>query len=151
MNIYSPKIDGNTNIGLKTSSNEKTSQAGAGTSYTNFSVQEYSTSATQNTSFNGTLSHNAFDELKQQQLQYQSVFQKHNNHVHQHNVKDPANLDHNIGEVKVSSLGIPLQDFEYENSDMVDEKMAIPSASGHNSIDDDGNSQLDLVGHAGKY
>ncbi|RCH86739.1 hypothetical protein CU098_008081, partial [Rhizopus stolonifer] len=86
--IFNPKVDDNADLGLKTSSAEKSiSQTPQFVTYSNFSAQEYSATTSNNNQngVQGTLSHNAFDELKLQQLQYQKVFQKHNNHQSPHN------------------------------------------------------------------
>lgn len=127
---------------MKTSSAEKSTSnnnttGGQFVTYSNFSTQEYSATQSNNSygGAQGTLSHNAFDELKLQQLQYQKVFLKHNQ------------LPHNLPrtQVKVSAAGLPLQDAEYNNEKrpfhLDDEPI----------IDDGENSQLDLVEYASKH
>ncbi|KAI8098042.1 uncharacterized protein B0P05DRAFT_100803 [Gilbertella persicaria] len=151
--LINPKIDDNTNLGLKTSSAERSNsqQTPQFVTYSNFSAQEYSATASNHNQngAHGTLSHNAFDELKLQQLQYQKVFQKHNQLPH-------STIDKKIvPEMKISPSGIPLQDSEYFNSS---EEKASFRGDRHQShqvdddhIEDDGeNSQMDLVEYAAK-
>lgn len=153
---------------MKTSSAEKSASNTAGqfVTYSNFSTQEYS--ATQsNTSYNGaqgTLSHNAFDELKLQQLQYQKVFLKHNQLPHNlpdsKYVRQPQNLANpESREVKLSAVGLPLQDSEYyhEKKEYNTEKRPFPSFRHQTHhlddepvLDDGDSSQLDLVEYASK-
>lgn len=159
--IFSPKVDDNTDLGLKTSSAEKSNQTPQFVTYSNFSTQEYS--ATQsNHNYNaaqGTLSHNAFDELKLQQLQYQKVFQKHNNHQLPHNMPDSKRVQQNnmldisvpeSREMQVSASGIPLQDSEYENHPFPPRHHQLHHLDDDNVLDDGENSQIDLVEHASK-
>ncbi|OBZ85965.1 hypothetical protein A0J61_05998 [Choanephora cucurbitarum] len=149
--LVNPKIDDNTNLGLKTSSAEKSNsqQTPQFVTYSNFSAQEYSaTTSTNNHGTPGTLSHNAFDELKLQQLQYQKVFQKHNQVPHSAIDKKP------VPEMKVSASGIPLQDSDYYN---VEEKHSF-RGNHHQAhhvdddpiVDDGEHSQMDLVEYASK-
>ncbi|KAG1447297.1 hypothetical protein G6F56_009306 [Rhizopus delemar] len=90
-NLKNPKIDENDSLGLKTSSAEKSGTENTGAeksnttpylTYSNFATQEYSTSGGSMLSSQlQSRSENTADELKLQQLQYQQVFQKHNNHL----------------------------------------------------------------------
>jgi hypothetical protein len=150
---------------LKTSSAEKSSQAAQFVTYSNFSTQEYS--ATQSLQHHngaqGTLSHNAFDELKLQQLQYQKVFQKHNNHQLPHNIPDSKRKQQqDMGDLslpesrqmQVSASGIPLQDPEHYTA----EKHPFPvrhhqthHLDDDNLFDDGETSQMDLVEYAAKH
>ena len=144
----SPKIDEPGEFGLKSSSAEKSNQQEFVT-YSNFTTQEYSAAINSSNGIQGTLSHNAFDELKLQQLQYQQVFQKHNQ-------KPPGTSSEESRQIKLSPAGIPLDDSEYES----DEK-TLPSHfyshhhpphrldDGH-ILDDGENSQIDLVEYASK-
>ncbi|CEG65182.1 hypothetical protein RMATCC62417_02015 [Rhizopus microsporus] len=76
--LINPKIDENANLGLKSSSAEKSNP----TPYSNFASQEYSTTASAlSSNGQGGVNSATFDELRMQQMQYQQVFQKHNNHV----------------------------------------------------------------------
>lgn len=89
--LINPKIDENDSLGLKTSSAEKSGTENTGAeksnttpylTYSNFATQEYSTSGGSMLSSQlQSRSENTADELKLQQLQYQQVFQKHNNHL----------------------------------------------------------------------
>ncbi|KAL0135879.1 hypothetical protein V8B55DRAFT_1369983 [Mucor lusitanicus] len=168
--IFNPKVDDGTSLGLKTSSAEKSaSQTGQFVTYTNFSTQEYSATGSNhnNNGAQGTLSHNAFDELKLQQLQYQNVFHKHNNHQLPHNLPDgkgnknqqpPQMTDlssPHAREMKVSPAGIPLQDAEYYTNE---EKRPFPFShhqthhlDDEHIIDDGETSQMDLVEYASKH
>jgi hypothetical protein len=171
--IFNPKVDDGTSLGLKTSSAEKSaSQTGQFVTYTNFSTQEYSATASNhnNTGAQGTLSHNAFDELKLQQLQYQNVFHKHNNHQLPHNLsetKGNKNQQHladlstaEAREIKVSPAGIPLQDAEYytDHREFSEGKRPFPFShhqphhlDDEHIIDDGETSQMDLVEYASKH
>lgn len=123
-------MDDSTTLGLKTSSNEKSTNGKV--TYTNFSVNEYSSTKTNEVSFQGTLSHNAFDDLK---------------HKHRMDEEMAANAyPPQMGELKVTELGIPMQDYEYENnySSNIEPRKS-------SSIDNDNISQADLVGHAARH
>lgn len=72
----------------------------------------------QDASFQGTLSHNAFDELKQQHLQYQQTFQQHQVKGHQqrydeHRLATPDDDDLSPTTIFTSDAGIPLEDVAY--------------------------------------
>lgn len=148
--LNSPKVDDNTTLGLKTSSAEKSSQAHQFVTYSNFSTQEYSAAQSNHNhdGAQGTLSHNAFDELKLQQLQYQKVFQKHNNHQLAHNAqRDIADLSLSESrQIKISASGLPLQDCEYYTTGEKHHHL-----DNDNILDDGENSQMDLVEYISKH
>ncbi|KAI8334958.1 hypothetical protein BC941DRAFT_430781 [Chlamydoabsidia padenii] len=76
--------------------------------------------SSQDASFQGTLSHNAFDELKQQHLQYQQTCQEHQGH---HQRYQEHRLDSGVSStsdtsvsptvILTSEAGIPLEDVDY--------------------------------------
>ncbi|GAA5803242.1 hypothetical protein HPULCUR_008719 [Helicostylum pulchrum] len=160
--LFNPKVDDSTRLGLKTSSAEKSGQAGAQfVTYSNFSTQEYSATNSNNAA-QGTLSHNAFDELKLQQLQYQKVFQKHNQHQLPHNSKNSM-ADLSTAEsrqVKLSAAGIPVEDDLFEEQKSFHHSKTHPFPINHHQphhldddmilLDDGESSQMDLVEYAGK-
>jgi hypothetical protein len=159
--IFNPKVDEPGGLGLKSSSAEKSGQAAQFVTYSNFSTQEYSATASNPNGAQGTLSHNAFDELKLQQLQYQKVFQKHNQHQLPHNSNNRSQnnmADLSTAEsrqLKVSAAGIPVEDSEYYEQRRDSEKNLNGHHQSHHPddehiIDDGENSQLDLVEYASK-
>jgi hypothetical protein len=88
---------------------------------THFST--FASSNGQENSFQGTLSHNAFDELKQQHLQYQRTCEEHQGH---HQRYDEHRLDSSDSSsftnssptmppttILTSDAGIPLEDVDY--------------------------------------
>ncbi|KAI9360651.1 hypothetical protein BD770DRAFT_409092 [Pilaira anomala] len=160
--IFNPKVDESNNLGLKSSSGEKSGQAQFVT-YSNFSTQEYS--ATNSTgAAQGTLSHNAFDELKLQQLQYQNLFQKHNQHQLPHNAKNNNMADLSTAEsrqIKLSPAGIPVEDDDlFDEQKTYSPSKPYPFSLDHHQphhtdddaiiLDDGETSQMDLVGYASK-
>lgn len=128
-------------------------------------------------SFQGTLSHHAFEDLKQQQLQYQQNFQKHNhrlhgsgnNHHHQHqhesylNSSSPPTLD--LGTMKtVKGHHFAMEDVHYyshEHSHIpaitppADEKLTwLPSMDVYTrgeEREDDLSSQIRLIHQEKRY
>lgn len=158
--IFNPKIDeSNNGLGLKSSSAEKSNQQQQFVTYSNFSTQEYSATNSNNAA-QGTLSHNAFDELKLQQLQYQKVFQKHNQNHGSHNNKMADLSAAESRQVKLSPAGLPVDDdSEYFDEKPTTAKMSFQPShqlGNHNRFEDDHivddgeNSQLDLVEYAYK-
>ncbi|KAI9476550.1 MAG: hypothetical protein EXX96DRAFT_302201 [Benjaminiella poitrasii] len=177
--IFNPKVDDGSALGLKNSSSTTEKSSGNETggqfvTYSNFSTtQEYPPTASyhSHTAPNepqGTLSHNAFDELKLQQLQYQRVFQKHNQHQSPHShVELKASNNKQLTtnptnpyarQMKVSTAGIPLQDSEYgpdlkEFNSSSDEQIQFPNncqqqfihLEDENVLDDGQHSQMNLV------
>ncbi|KAL0089500.1 hypothetical protein J3Q64DRAFT_1635993 [Phycomyces blakesleeanus] len=100
--LFNPTINENTDIGLKSSS-------GGDKSNNLFETQNSGLpSVMHDKSFQGTLSHNAFDDLKQQQLQYQQATQKHAKGVGAANNVNTTIL--------TSRAGIPLEDLSYSDS-----------------------------------
>ncbi|CAO3590962.1 unnamed protein product [Absidia cylindrospora] len=82
--LFNPSSDENKNsfFGIKNSSSGENKFSGTPAKWTSTSGGMYDThfstfASGQDASFQGTLSHNAFDELKQQHLQYQRNFQQH--------------------------------------------------------------------------
>lgn len=155
----SPKVDDTGGLGLKSSSDDKSNQAQFVT-YSNFSTQEYSATNSNPNAAQGTLSHNAFDELKLQQLQYQKVFQKHNQHQlpHKNNMADLSTAESR--QVKLSAAGIPMEDDEYyPNQNGKNDEEIHPFPLNHHQshhldddriLDDGETSQMDLVEYASK-
>lgn len=164
--LFNPKIDEPTGLGLKSSSAEKSSQAAQFVTYSNFSTQEYSAAASNPNGAQGTLSHNAFDELKLQQLQYQKVFQKHNQHQLPHNTSNRSQGNNmndlptaESRQVKLSAAGIPIDDSEFYNDRRYNNEKNLPFSNSHHqqhhldderTLDDGADSQLDLVEYASK-
>ncbi|KAI8355650.1 hypothetical protein EDC96DRAFT_264545 [Choanephora cucurbitarum] len=148
--LINPKIDDNTDLGLKTSSAEKSGKENSQfATFSNFSAQEYSSShydGSPQTGAKGTLSHNAFDELKLQQIQYQNVFQKHNNHQSPHNTIP----DKQIAQMDVSPSGIPYDDFRYTGKNSEYQHHGQSHLDDDNAFDDGEHSQMDLVDYAAK-
>lgn len=139
--VFNPKVDDPTSLGLKSSSNEKSgSQTAQFATFSNYSTHEYSGTNSNPNGAQGTLSHNAFDELKLQQLQYQKVFQKHN----QHNAAKNTVVD-----IKVSAAGIPIEDAEYFNDKRYNSEKNY-SIDDERVLSDGADSQIDLVGYASK-
>ncbi|KAI8645565.1 hypothetical protein BD408DRAFT_440858 [Parasitella parasitica] len=172
--VFNPKVEDGSSLGLKSSSAERsTSQIGQCVTYTNFSAQEYSvTSSNQNNNgTQGALGHNAFDELKLQQLQYQNLFHKHNNHQLPHNspnaqgnksqlqqVSDLATPE--AREIKMSSAGIPSEDTQYYTKHNESNTEKRPFQFFHhqchhlddeNIMDDGETSQMNLVDYASRH
>ncbi|CEG65181.1 hypothetical protein RMATCC62417_02015 [Rhizopus microsporus] len=149
--LINPKIDENANLGLKSSSAEKSNP----TPYSNFASQEYSTTASAlSSNGQGGVNSATFDELRMQQMQYQQVFQKHNNHVipridsnmdRKNNIYIPDN---------VPSLAMPdieTQKYEYSFEYNSRSKNTNNHITDDDQIVDDGEtSQLDLVEHASR-
>ncbi|KAI9253201.1 hypothetical protein BY458DRAFT_535850 [Sporodiniella umbellata] len=142
--LINPKIDEPGSLGLKSSSAEKSANEKSNTpylSYSNFTSQDYSTSAA-NYSANAPSSalqsdRATMDELKLQQLQYQQVFQKHNNN---HNTRKESE------EHQQQHQSIALQD-RYFNSVSLHHS----TIESEPMVDDGETSQLDLVDHASKH
>ncbi|KAI8096316.1 uncharacterized protein BX664DRAFT_291127 [Halteromyces radiatus] len=87
--LFNPHTDSEGNMfGLKTSSADKPNP---NTSYTGMFDTHFSIFASgQEASFQGTLSRNAFDELKQQHLEYQRQFQQQQAKYHQSDKEDDS-------------------------------------------------------------
>ncbi|CEP14796.1 hypothetical protein [Parasitella parasitica] len=164
--VFNPKVDGGSPLGLRSSSAEKcTSQIGQFVNYTNFSAQEYSAASSNHNN------NSAFDELKQQQLQYQSLFHKHNNHQLPRNSPDAngSKSQHQqisdlstpeSKEIKVSFSGASLDDAEYYTKDNESNTEKYPFQFFHhqshrlddeNIMDDGETSQMNLVDYASKH
>ncbi|KAI8366556.1 hypothetical protein BD560DRAFT_400668 [Blakeslea trispora] len=150
--LVNPKIDDNADLGLKTSSAEKSGkETSQFATFSNFSAQEYAApnDISHQNGAKGTLSHNAFDELKMQQIQYQKVFQKHNNHQSPHNTIP----EKQIAQMEVSPSGIPYEDFQYTGSNNNNNNVYQPGQShidDDHALDDGEHSQMDLVEYAAK-
>lgn len=136
---------------MKSSSAEKSNP----TPYSNFASQEYSATASAlSSNGQGGVNSATFDELRMQQMQYQQVFQKHNNHVipridsnmdRKNNIYIPDN---------VPSLAMPdieTQKYEYSFEYNSRSKNTNNHITDDDQIIDDGEtSQLDLVEHASR-
>jgi hypothetical protein len=139
--IFSPKVGEDSDLGLK-SSNEKS---------TDVYDTQFSTFATgPETSFQGTLSTNAFDELRQQQMQYQNVFQKHNGKVPGTTIPaTSSNMDDSfaVPTMLTSPSGIPLNDAEYSDHNTNDSNVTYTDDSEvrNNKIHARNSSQEELV------
>ncbi|KAI7892991.1 uncharacterized protein EV154DRAFT_502938 [Mucor mucedo] len=158
--IFNPKVDDTGGLGIRSTGDEDKSNPAQFVTYSNFSTQEYSVTNSNPNAAQGTLSHNAFDELKLQQLQYQKVFQKHNQHQlpHKNNMADISTAESR--QLKLSPAGIPMEDDEYypnQNNDS-EVKMHPFPLNHHQShhldddriLDDGESSQMDLVEYASK-
>lgn len=121
-------------------------------------------------SFQGTLSHHAFEDLKQQQLQYQQNFQKHNHRLHGNHPQreygfngnsttTPPTLD--LGTMNTLKGPIAMEDDYYYSHDhshipaitppqrqLADEKLTwLPM----DEREDDLSSQIRLIRHEKRY
>lgn len=146
---FSPKIDENSNLGLKSSSAEKSNPTPY--NYSNFTAQDYSvTSTALSSNPGGGLNTNALNELKIQQMQYQQVFQKHNNHLIPR-IDQFGNKDNN-NNIPLSERSLPTQQqdsIKYEYSDNKQHSTS-QNTEDYPIIDDGETSQIDLVEHASK-
>ncbi|KAI8982451.1 hypothetical protein BDF20DRAFT_867039 [Mycotypha africana] len=174
--IFNPKIDESNSLGLKSSSAEKsTSQTDQYAIYSNFSPQEYSAVGSNNgKQAEGGGNNTAFDELKLQQLQYQKVFQKHNNHLLPHNspesrisqIQQQRHADTPAFSDAANQAITPKNSFtntcvftEEKTSDASPDDKHLFQYSRHQShhlddervFDDGENSQMDLVEYVAKY
>lgn len=158
--MSSPKVDDTGGLGIKSTGDDDKSNPAQFVTYSNFSTQEYSVTNTKPNDVQGTLSHNAFDELKLQQLQYQKVFHKHNQHQlpRKNNLADISTAESR--QLKLSAAGIPMEDDEYypNQNDLADDRMH-PFPLDHHQfhhhdddriLDDGESSQMDLVEYASK-
>ncbi|KAG1447754.1 hypothetical protein G6F56_009159 [Rhizopus delemar] len=154
--LVNPKIDEPGSLGLKTSSAEKsgTEKSNHNTpylTYSNFTTQDYSASGSVfSTTIQGGAESGALDELKLQQLQYQQVFQKHNNHLNPRKDQfDSGNNDHIALQDKNTNEDLELNGFSFKNNNVQNSVNHIPEDE---LIEDDGEtSQLDLVEYASKH
>ncbi|KAG1515237.1 hypothetical protein G6F47_004925 [Rhizopus delemar] len=146
--LINPKIDENSNLGLKSSSAEKSNPTPY--NYSNFTAQDYSvTSTALSSNPGGGLNTNALNELKIQQMQYQQVFQKHNNHLIPR-IDQFGNKDNNNIPLSERSLPTQQQDsIKYEYSDNKQHSTS-QNTEDYPIIDDGETSQIDLVEHASK-
>ncbi|KAI8881062.1 hypothetical protein K501DRAFT_223763 [Backusella circina FSU 941] len=139
--IFNPKVGENSNLGLK-SSNEKT---------TGVYDTQFSTFASgPETSFQGTLSHNAFDELRQQQMQYQNVFHKHNGKMPGTTLPNTsADMDDSFAmpTVLTSPSGIPMNDIDYSDHNTDDSNLTYTDENEvrNNKLHTRNSSQEELV------
>ncbi|CAO3586974.1 unnamed protein product [Absidia cylindrospora] len=91
--LFNPSTGSKSNFfGLKASSTDKSTTANGSTGMYDTHFSTFASG--QDASFQGTLSHNAFDELKQQHLQYQQTYQQHQANGHhqryyEHRLADP--------------------------------------------------------------
>jgi hypothetical protein len=146
----SPKIDENTSLGLKSSSAEKSATEKTSTTpnltYSNFTTQDYSTNSALSTSIQAG-ANNTTDELKLQQLQYQQVFQKHNNHyIPRIDQLDSENNEHILLSERNTNTAPKLNldsdvYITHKHSDNHDDEPI---------VDDGETSQLDLVEYASR-
>ncbi|KAI8330079.1 hypothetical protein BC941DRAFT_441449 [Chlamydoabsidia padenii] len=110
--LFSPPTDGKPNFfGLKVSSSgdkpQVTSDDSTGMYDTHFSTY----ASGQDASFQGTLSHGAFDELRQQHLKYQLTYQQHQIKGHQQRYDE-----HRLpSAASTFETGIPLEDVVYQD------------------------------------
>ncbi|KAI9498121.1 hypothetical protein BDB00DRAFT_801225 [Zychaea mexicana] len=110
--IFNPRI-GTDGIGnLKSSSGgEKT------TTQEETQSSSYAAAAAADTSFQATLSHHAFEDLKQQQMQYQQVFQKHSNRHHGSNGLNGNGSSTDLSSDKtLTGSNIPMDELYYGNA-----------------------------------
>ncbi|KAG0738557.1 hypothetical protein G6F57_001376 [Rhizopus arrhizus] len=146
--LINPKIDENSNLGLKSSSAEKSNPTPY--NYSNFTAQDYSVSTVLSSNPGGGLNTNALNELKIQQMQYQQVFQKHNNHLIPR-IDQLGNKDNN-NNIPLSERSSPTQQqdsIKYEYSDNKQHSTS-QNTEDYPIIDDGETSQIDLVEHASK-
>ncbi|KAI8138695.1 hypothetical protein BJV82DRAFT_522986 [Fennellomyces sp. T-0311] len=111
--IFNPRIGTEGVGGLKSSS--------GGGDKTTFNDETQTSSSfagpAVDTSFQATLSHHAFEDLKQQQIQYQQVFQKHNNRHHQNsNGFNNSSITDLSSDKTIAESHIPLDDLGYYGS-----------------------------------
>ncbi|KAG1447207.1 hypothetical protein G6F46_005001 [Rhizopus delemar] len=148
--LVNPKIDENTSLGLKSSSAEKSATEKTSTTpnltYSNFTTQDYSTHSALSTNIQAG-SNNTTDELKLQQLQYQQVFQKHNNHyIPRIDQLDSENNEHILLSERNTNTAPKLNldsdvYITHKHSDNHDDEPI---------VDDGETSQLDLVEYASR-
>ncbi|CAO3678337.1 unnamed protein product [Rhizopus stolonifer] len=149
--LINPKIDENASLGLKTSSAEKSNPTPYN-DYSNFTSQEYSATASAISSNQiGGVSSNAFEELKLQQIQYQQVFQKHNNYLTPRTIRnDDAMLSEET--LATAQQHMDSSKCEFPEDHMFDQNGPFYSQSTNEDqvVDDGETSQIDLVEHASK-
>ncbi|KAI7858374.1 hypothetical protein BDC45DRAFT_498207 [Circinella umbellata] len=141
--IFNPRIGTEGVGGLKSSSGGDKTTTAEETQSSSYA------GAALDTSFQATLSHHAFEDLKQQQLQYQQVFQKHNNRHHTSNglngnvsatdlssdktleVNDIKNDAHDRNDGHSGGFHIPLDDMNYYGNSP---SQGLSPAPGHHDI-----------------